>query len=465
MNLFLKELINISNCPAEFYGDVHQLEHQINAVVIDSRKVAEGDVFIAIRGERLDGHQFIPDAIQGGAVVIVVDQKWFDERKNDNLNGNFLVVSDTLLALQEFAKRYRRKFAIPIVALTGSVGKTTTKEMMAEILSRKYCVHKNEGNLNNHYGVPLTLFQLSEKHEIAIIEMGANHFDEIKRLAEITEPTHAIITAVGRAHLEFFGSVEGVARAKLELFEAIKDRGVVFVNADDPMIQKKMPVVKKKISYGFENEADIKGEILGTDELGFITFRLKGQRIRLKTAGLHQAKNALAAAVVGLEFGVPLSDIKKSLEAYQPYSKRMEILEINGIRIINDCYNSNPDSAAAALQVLIGMKAEARKIAVLADMLELGESSESEHRKIGELASQLRVDALFGFGPMTRFTIVAAKHSLKDRTKHFKKKEELSRFLNNFLEKGDIVLIKGSRGMAMEEVTAAIKIRDSARSC
>ena len=457
MNMYLKELLNIPKCLATFKGDVRQLNRPINAVAIDSRKVSTGDVFVAIRGERLDGHQFLPEAIQRGALAVLVDQNWIKANKHEYLKANLFIVSDTLMALQELANNYRRKFTIPIIGLTGSVGKTTTKEMMAAILSQKYGVHKNEGNLNNHYGVPLTLFQLSEKHEIAIVEMGANHFGEIQRLAEIAEPTHAIITAVGRAHLEFFGSVEGVARAKLELFEVIKEHGVAFVNVDDPMIVQKMPDVNRKITYGFENEADIKGEILGCDSHGFVTFGLMGQQIQLKTAGLHQAKNALAAAVVGVEFGIQPSLIKEALEAYQPYSKRMEVLDIDGIRVINDCYNSNPDSAAAALQVLHDMRARGRKIAVLADMLELGQASEFEHRKIGELASQLGLDGLFGFGSMTRFTVETAKPTLKDRARHFEEKDKLISFLNDFLKKGDVVLIKGSRGMAMEEITVAIE--------
>ncbi|MBN1353000.1 UDP-N-acetylmuramoyl-tripeptide--D-alanyl-D-alanine ligase [candidate division KSB1 bacterium] len=456
MNLLLKELINLPACPSFYKGEEHRLDQKIGQIAIDSRKVGRGDLFIAIRGERLDGHQFVPAAIQSKALAVVVEQEWYNRQGEKTLDGHYIVVPDTLLALQEFSKTYRRKFHIPVIGLTGSVGKTTTKEMMAAILSRKFNVHKNEGNLNNHFGVPLTLCQLTDKHEIAIIEMGANHFGEIARLAEIAEPTHAIITAIGRAHLEFFGSLEGVAQAKLELFDAIKNTGVAFVNADDPMIVGKMPPLKKAVSFGFENQADVHAEVIGTDEWGCVTFTLTGLKIRLRTPGMHQAKNALAAACVGLHFGIDAREIKTALESYAPFAKRMEILETKGIHILNDCYNSNPDSAGAALHVLNGMKIAVRKIAVLADMLELGDLGEEEHRKIGELIGQLKCDALFGFGPLTRFTVEAAKKALAEGANHFENKHKLIHQLKQYLSVGDAVLIKGSRGMAMEEVTDAL---------
>ena len=374
MNLNLKELLSVPGCPVALHGNVDstQVARHIRGVEIDSRKVVPGTLFIAIRGERLDGHQFIPDAIKQGVAAMVVDEAWFNQTRDPHLDGLFLVVADTLVALQEFSKFYRRKFSIPVIGLTGSVGKTTTKEMLAAVLSQKYNVHKNEGNLNNHYGVPLTLFKIAENHEIAIIEMGANHFGEIARLAEIAEPTHAIITAVGRAHLEFFGSLEGVARAKLELFDAIKDSGLAFVNADDARIESNVPALKRQIRFGFENDADIKGRIVNIDTNGCVTFDLRGQQIQLRTPGVHQAKNALAAAAVALEFGIDIRQIKEALEAYAPVSKRMEVIDIQGIRIINDCYNSNPDSANSALDVLNGMETSGQKISVMADMLELG---------------------------------------------------------------------------------------------
>ncbi len=458
MNLQFKELLNIPNYQSKYEGKPEIFEQTISGFSIDSRLIKSNEVFIAIKGDKFDGHQFIADVIAKGVQICVVSRSWYEIQAKAKLIGNYLLVDDTLVALQEISRYYRLKFDIPVLALTGSNGKTTTKEMITSVLGEKYHVLKNKGNLNNHIGVPLSLLEITNKHEIVVIEMGTNHRGEIARLAEIAIPTAGLITNIGPAHLEFFGSLEGVYQAKSELWQFLEQHGqIAFVNIDDRMLAKRLPLVPKVLTYGFENKAQVQGKFLGLDMEGRSSFSVNGTEIKLEIVGMHNIYNALAAVTVGLEFGLDLYRIKIALEKFQPTSKRMEIIRKKGLVIINDCYNSNPESARKALLTLSEMHTSGKRIAVLGDMLELGDWSESEHKGIGEyVVSMGNIDYLLTYGSLSGLTILEAAKLGLTTAMHFNSKKELINYLKRIVIDGDLILIKGSRGMAMEEVTIGL---------
>ncbi len=455
MDLKLIEILKIKQLDAGFFGDNSVLNQTIRGISIDSRKVTKNQLFIAIKGDNFDGHSFIENVLQNKACAVVVEKKWV---KQNELNGNFIAVPDTLNALQEISGYYRSKFNYPFISLTGSNGKTTTKEMVATVLSKRYRVLKNEGNLNNHIGVPLTLCRLDENYNMGVIEMGANHFGEIARLSEISQPNFGLITNIGPAHLEFFGSLEGVAKAKTELWKYLEStHGTAFVNIDDDYLSQMIPNTKKVVTYGFNNnKANIAGEFIGCDRFGYPRFSVMGTQFKLKVVGMHNIHNALAAVTVGLEFNLDMNQIKSALNDFLPSSKRMEVLREKGLIILNDCYNSNRMSAEKALITLNQLQAKGRRIAVLADMLELGDLSEPHHRDIGELAAKLSVDYLLCYGKLSKYTLDQARSIGFKKAEHFEKKSDLILYLKNLVIPGDVILIKGSRGMAMEEVTQAL---------
>ncbi len=431
--------------------------------VIDSRKIVGGEIFFALKGERTDGHNFVEEALQRGAALAVVSEAWYKENK-EKFFDKLLVVPEVLSALHALARLYRRKFTVPIVAVGGGSGKTTTKEMIAAVLRTSYNTLATEGNLNNHIGLPLTLFGLRETTEIAVLEMGMNHKGEMLELCTIAEPTHGLITNIGKAHIEFFGTLEAIAEAEGELFEWLGNSGgTAFVNADDAWVMQVADKVMQKMLYGIVTPThpnrrevlDLYAEEMGLDERGRPTFKLATQEaeevLKLRMSGRHNITNALAAAAVGLNFGVSLAQVKTALENFEiePALKRMAVYEQQGIIIINDTYNANPESMRSGLQTLKSMQHSGKKIAVLGDMLELGALSESEHTLLGEFISQLELDVLFVYGEAMKATLNAAKVPAKQ---HFESKAQLAESLKKLLQPGDAVLFKGSRAMKMEEV-------------
>ena len=458
MELTYREILGIKDYLIEFQGDPQILDQEVRGISISSQKIQPEEIFVAIKGEKFDGHDFVAEVFSKGAKLCIVGKEWYQKQDETVVNGNFFIVEDTLTALQNLSRYYRLKFEMPVIALTGSNGKTTTKEMIAAVLETKYRVLKNPGNLNNHIGLPLTLFGLNRDQDITVLEMGANHFGEIARLAEIACPEYGLITNIGPAHLEFFGNLEGVFKAKSELWEYLEKNGEgVFINVDDPFLSRSVPSVKKVIRYGFENRADVQGKVIEIDNLGRAKFMADRLEIKLQVAGIHNIYNAIAAIAVGREFDVTDQDIKTSLESFQAADKRMEILQIGEIRIINDCYNSNPESAKYALATLSRMQISNKRIAVLSDMLELGDISEKEHTKIGEYVNSLKnIDYLLTYGKFSQYTAAAAKAAGMANVYHFEDKKELTNYLKNILESNDLILIKGSRGMVMEEVTREI---------
>lgn len=434
---------------------------KIHGISIDSRTIKTDELFIAIRGDQFDGHNFISKAIEMGATGIIVERRWAEANTAMMVSIHVprLIVGNTIHALGHLARMYRLKHSIPFIAVGGSNGKTTTKEMLKSILKQKYSVLCTEGNLNNHIGVPLTLFRLSKKHEIAVIEIGTNHPGEIKYLCTILEPTHGLITNIGREHLEFFGSIESVARAEGELFDWLaKHKGTSFVNMDDKyIVHLKRP--KKTICYGFSSRGtSIKGKVKSFDANGKALLQVKPRvnkafDITIGAIGEHNALNALAATAVGLTLKVPKVDIQKALNLFKSAGNRMQIQRTEKILILNDTYNANPDSTNAALATLRSMVPKGKRIAVLSDMLELGSQSEELHRQIGKALAQYNVDILFTVGILSKHIYDTAAVKTKA---HFENKTLLIEHLLHTLGYSDIVLVKGSRGMRMEEVVFAL---------
>jgi UDP-N-acetylmuramoyl-tripeptide--D-alanyl-D-alanine ligase len=430
----------------------------ITGVSIDSRTLKEGELFVAIRGDRFDGHDFVPDAVRRGAWGVLVERSALGARP-DALGGvrNLIPVDDTLRALQEMSLLHRRKFSLPVVGITGSNGKTTTKEMLAAILVRRGPVLKNEGNLNNHIGVPLTLFKLREQHRAAVIEMGMSGLGEIGLLARLAEPGVGVITNIGPAHLQFLGSTDTVAQAKGELLQGMRQDGTAVLNADDRYFSTLRALFPGRVlSFGMGGRADVYATDIDQQEDGTaMTLHAPGGSVgvRIRTAGRHNVANALAAAAAAAALGVPQDEVKAGLEDFRPVAMRSELRVIRGMRVLADCYNANPASVAAALETLAAMGGT-RTVAVLGDMLELGESAAGAHRDAGRTAAGLRIGAVITVGALGRLIAEGARAGgmAADRVREADTPSQAAVMLRSIAQAGDMVLIKGSRGMKMETV-------------
>ncbi|MFA5403566.1 MAG: UDP-N-acetylmuramoyl-tripeptide--D-alanyl-D-alanine ligase, partial [Ignavibacteria bacterium] len=356
-----------------------------SGVSIDSRNIGKNNLFVAIKGENTDGHKYLPDVFKKGAAAAMVNENWYLKNKNKFENIVFIVVKDSIKSLGELAKIHLNKFTIPILFVGGSNGKTTVKDLIAAVLSKGYNVLKNEGNLNNHIGLPLSVLNLDSYHNMCVLEAGSNHFNEIKYLCGIGEPEYGLITNIGREHLEFFKNIEGVAKEEFSLFDYLikkKNPGLCFMNFDDDCTRKYYYKNKPKkcFTYSYNYNTDLKAKFIKyTDDFKpVLEFLYKNEKISVKvnTFGKHSVYNALAASAVGLNFGLSFKQIKEALENYVPASlKRMEITEKRNITIINDAYNSNPDSVKIGLDTLKEYKTKGNIHLVIADMLELGNRS------------------------------------------------------------------------------------------
>jgi UDP-N-acetylmuramoyl-tripeptide--D-alanyl-D-alanine ligase len=453
----------LAKLPHKEFRNHDVLRHAvITGVSTDTRTLRQGDLFVALRGTAFDGHEFVAQAFAAGAVAAIVDNS---SQLQGGITGALLIVEDTARALGELARLYRTGFKIPVVAIAGSNGKTTTKDMIARILHARYTVLSTEGNLNNHIGVPHTLFRLNTKHEIAVVEIGTNHPGEIAQLCSILEPTHGVITNVGKEHLEYFRTVERVALEEGSLFAALRKRkrSVAFVNMDDPLIASQAKDLRAKVSYGMTHaRADVRGTIVRYDRAGCarVQIRAKGRKtpisVRLQVPGESQAANALAAATVGLTFGVSAGRIRRALESFAASSKRMEVIRVNGVTVFNDTYNANPDSTLAALRVLARAAGKGKKIAVLSDMLELGARGVEEHLRVGKTAAALGIDFLLTYGTLARQIHDGSRMM---QAIHYENKNVLAEYLAELVRPGDLVLVKGSRGMKMEDVVTFLQER------
>jgi UDP-N-acetylmuramoyl-tripeptide--D-alanyl-D-alanine ligase len=460
--LLYRDFLLAGQIVAEGTGEAYLLRDP--SVVIDSREVRGGEVFVALPGERTDGHRYVGEVFEKGAAWAVVSRAWFDRygAEYSSQSRRFLVADDTLVALQQLALSYRKGFSVPVVAVGGSNGKTSTKELIASVLSVGYSVHMSQGNRNNHIGVPLTLLQMRHETGIAVIEMGINHPGEMSLLAELAQPTHGLLTNIGHEHLEFFKDLDGVAAAETELFSHLQMHGgMAFVNADDPRLETAGKELDRRIFYGTRDDGRncLWAERIVLDRVGRVSFSLCSSDGRVPVSldfiGRHNIINALAAASVGVHFGLSVTSIKSGLESLHPPAgwKRMELLERGGIVILNDTYNANPDSVRYALDTLASLPSASRKIAVLGDMLELGRTSAEEHEKIGRYLQKIPIDAVCTFGDMSR---LCCRHAGKRCLGHFEDMESLTDVLAGMIQDGDAVLFKASRGMRLEDAAAAL---------
>jgi len=427
-------------------------ESQINAVCIDSRKVERGCLFIAIKGENFDGHEFIESAVKNGAHAIM-------SHNDIECEVPVIKVDDTSKALLELGGYYRSRFDIPVVSLTGSVGKTTTKEMIFEVLSTKYKTLKTQGNLNNEIGLPMTLFGLDRSYEAAVIEMGMNHSGEISRLAKATRPTMGVISNIGVSHIENLGSRMNILKAKLEMLNGLKWGSTLILNGDNDLLSMVKNDSYKIIFFGIENEqCEVRAfDIKQLDERTQFTVLYNGEtkQVMLPTLGVHNVYNALSAIAVGVQHEISLDDCAKAIENYTPSGMRQRVKKVANITFVEDCYNSSPDSVKASICTLRDMGI-GRKIAVLGDMLELGSISQQAHYESGVQVAQNKIDILFTFGDMSKHSVQAAQENRIDFAQSFDDKKELIKKLEDTLKDGDTVLFKASRGMALEEVIEAL---------
>jgi UDP-N-acetylmuramoyl-tripeptide--D-alanyl-D-alanine ligase len=430
-------------------------DYQMPDISIDTRSLRKGDAYIALRGDRFDGHDFIPDAIQKGASTVVYDQAQFV----DKLSGDVvaLQVSDTLQFLMEFSGWYRSQFQSTVFALTGSTGKTTTKEMLAAILSLEKVTLKTPKNQNNFIGVPLTLFEFQKMTEVAVIELGTNHPGEISALTQIVQPTHAAITNIGSGHIGFFGSKKAIYKEKTALFDGLRKDSTIYLNVEDPYLSSYVNSTLKIQTYGLRNSSIYRASDMGMDERGHIRFNINdGPGIQLSIPGKHQLMNGVLAASVALDLGISMSNVKKGLEAVEAQEKRMELSNWEGITLVNDAYNSNPESLKAAIDFVcdLPLRAGNKKIVVLGDMLELGEKSEIEHRIIGEYLQNKNINVVFCYGLFSNLILEGLdnNHPSSMIKGIFDTHENLARTLKDLLQEGDILLLKGSRGMQMEKI-------------
>lgn len=442
-------------CSGTYIGEDITKQTEVTDIVIDSRKVSEGCLFIPIRGERVDGHSFIPEVFKAGALACL------SEVELENADGPYILVKSTPKALQQIAAFYRQSLDIKVVGITGSVGKTSTKEMIASVLEEKYCIHKTAGNFNNEIGLPLTVFGLQNEHEVAVLEMGISDFGEMERLAKIANPDVCVITNIGLCHLENLVDRDGILKAKTEVFAHMKEDGCAVLNGDDDKLATVTEVCgKSPVFYGKE-----KGDVYATDIeiLGIEGIRMQihvyGEKaeVTVPIPGEHNVYNALAAACVGKALGMQLEEICRGIENVETISGRNNLISVNDITIIDDCYNANPVSMKASIGIL--SYAKGRKIAVLGDMGELGKKEKELHYGVGEYFKDKGIDMLFCAGTLSAEIAKGAQKDHSCQIKHFMTRDALIEALLQEVKKGDTLLVKASHFMEFSKVVEALKNR------
>ena len=433
---------------AEWFGIAMESTVTVTGWSIDSRSLRAGDLFFALRGPNHDGHAYVRDVLQAGAAAVVVDR---EIPGSPPAEGRVLRVEDSLQALQQLAARARQLWGGRLVAVTGSAGKTTTKDIIAEMLAQGYRTAKNEGNLNNHVGMPLSLLRLEETAEVAVIEMGMNHAGEIRRLAEIARPDTAVVTNVGPAHIENFDSVDAIAAAKRELIEALPLNSTAVLNADDPRVARFRDAHSgRSVLYGMSTEADVRAEDVRVLPEG-VEFRVNGVPFASSLPGRHAVSNLLAGIAVAEVYGIAPERLPGTVHRLTPGKMRGESSYHQGILIYNDCYNSNPDAVRAMLDVLREAPAQ-KRIAVLGEMLELGRWAEPLHRDVGSYAARSGLDVLVGIRGAACYMLDAATRSglRADAAFFFEDPREAGRLVRSLAAPGDAMLFKGSRGVHVE---------------
>ncbi len=429
-------------------------EAEFSNITTDSRKVTKGDFFIPLVGEKFDGHDYVITSLEQGAEGCLV------HKDTSAYEGKVVIkVEDTLCALRKLSAYYREKFSIPFVGITGSVGKTSTKDMVSSVLKKKFNVLKTQGNFNNEIGVPLTVFNLESSHEAAVVEMGMSGFGEISRLTSIVKPDIAIITNIGLSHIEKLGSRQNILKAKMEIFEGLKSSGLVILNGDDNLLYGLKDLLKyRTVFYGMEDGLDYQAYNISSQGMHGTSFEIdienSSYKVHVPVPGIHNIHNALAAIAAGIELNIPVRDIIEGIGEFSPGKMRLNITEHSGIKIINDAYNASPQSMEAAINVLMDVADKNRTIAVLGDMLELGDISVKAHRGVGMFAVSKGVSYIVAVGEHSINTAegALAAGASADRVFHFKNNSDAGKFLLEFVKTGDALVVKGSRGMKMEEI-------------
>lgn len=439
-------------CGGKLYGSSHDMQTEVTGITTDSRNITPGCLFVPLKGTQHDGHAFLSQALSNGALCCLSEQS-----PDPTICGPIITVPSTPVALQQLAAFYRKQFSLPVIGITGSVGKTTTKEMLAAVLSQHFHVMKTQGNFNNELGVPLTLFSLDESHTAAVVEMGISEFGEMRRLTQMASPDYSILTAIGDGHLEVLGDRNGVLRAKSEILEGMPKTGIVFCNGDDPLLQS-LCCDQKKVLYGTGTHCDIHAEHIEYHGLSEIQCEIvAGSRripVTIHEFGVHMVYAALAACAVGIHLGLSDDALIKGIAAYRPVSGRADIIKTGSCTIIDGSYNANPTSVASALASLSDISG--RKVCILGDMKELGQYSELLHKEIGILAAQQHIDLIIACG-IDALQIYAGAKEMHANCLYFKDKKTLISVLHTLISPQDTVLVKASHSMHFEEVIASLR--------
>lgn len=447
------------SCNGVYMGPESEKDTVIRGVVTDSRQVEAGFLFIPIKGARVDGHDFIPDVLEQGAAAVL------SEKKLENCKKPYILIGSGEQALKDIAKFHRSNLNIPIIGVTGSVGKTSTKEMIASVLSEKYSVLKTAGNYNNEIGLPLTLLRIQEEHQAAVVEMGISDFGEMHRLAEIARPNLCVITNIGICHLENLKTRDGILKAKSEIFDFLKPEGTIILNGEDDKLStlKEIRGVRP-VFYGFGENQTVQQDIyadnirnLGLKGVETVIHTPCGTMdVHIPIPGQHNIFNAMAATAAGLALHMSLEEIRAGIEAVETIGGRSNLIETGGLIIIDDCYNANPVSMRASLDVL--SNGLARTVAVLGDMGELGENEKQLHYEVGAYAAEKQIDTIFCAGPLSRETARGACDT-NDWCEvfHFDSRDEMQSHLLEYLQEGDTVLVKASHFMDYPKVVEALR--------
>ncbi|NOX36329.1 MAG: UDP-N-acetylmuramoyl-tripeptide--D-alanyl-D-alanine ligase [Calditrichaeota bacterium] len=452
----LQEFVHAYAGTVQVVGDLQAVDYR--RLSIDSRTMSAGDFFIALKGERFDAHDFLPQVVEKSPAAVVINPAGYRRHREllEKHRIRAIVVEDTLHFLQELSRWHRLQYAIPVVGVTGSSGKTTTREMIAAVLERKYRVVRSAKNQNNQIGVPLSLLKIDAHTEVAVLELGTNQPGEIGRLTELVQPTIGVITHIGKGHIGFFGSQEAIFREKTAMFDGMAPGSTIVLNMEDPYLRTYQREDVRIVRAGLRADLDVWGRFLEMDALGCVRWRLNDTvDIQLHIPGRHNLLNAVLASAVGLELGLTATDIQQALEAFRPAHQRMEYFQRDGVLFINDAYNANPDSVRAALQYVCELPhVQGKRIVVLGDMLELGEFEVAEHRALGDVIAELPIQMVLLYGPLMKH-LEARLHEVTNAgivVRWFDDHAALAAFLKTHLNAGDVVLVKGSRGMQMERV-------------
>jgi UDP-N-acetylmuramoyl-tripeptide--D-alanyl-D-alanine ligase len=448
-------------CDAEIRSGAAGL--MVKIVCTDSRSAKPGDLFFAIKGEKFDGHEFLGEVVAKGVAAVVVEKAKAQSLKPGVQSAAVLVVEDVRAALGKFAAAYRKDFTVPVIAVAGSNGKTTTKELLASVLRQKFSTLWSEASFNNDIGVPATLLRLDKTHRAAVLEAGTNHPGELAPLVKMIAPKFGLLTNIGREHLEFFGDVAGVAREEGWLAELLPADGKLFVNGDNEWTEKIAARTQAKVvRLGLGEKNDWRAGKIRLDKNGG-TFQVVAPaeefagEYRVNLLGRHQVTNALLAMAAGAELGLNRAEIQRGLADCQPPKMRLQFWEANGVRVLDDAYNANADSTIAALETLCDLPLQGRRVAVLGDMGELGAHSAAAHAEVGRRAAELKIGQLFTVGKMSALTAKAARDAGLTRVIEFENVEAAVTAISKFLKTGDVVLLKASRASRLERIAETLK--------